>query len=34
MPKRSFNEKLQDSKDMPMVVEVSDPKAVARFLSF
>ncbi|MGI6685206.1 MAG: methylated DNA-protein cysteine methyltransferase [Bacillota bacterium] len=31
MARKTFNEKLQDSKDMPKVVEVSDPKAVMRF---
>jgi len=31
MPKKTFNEKLNDSKDMPVVKMVSDPKAVARF---
>lgn len=31
MAKKSFNEKLQDSKDMPKVIEVTDPKAVMRF---
>lgn len=31
MARKSFNEKLQDSKDMPKVVEVLDPKAVARY---
>ena len=31
MPRRTFNEKLNDSKDMPVVKTVSDPKSVARF---
>ncbi len=32
MPKRSFNEKLNDSKDMPKVIDLShQPKAVARY---
>ena len=31
MGRKSFNEKLQDSKDMPKVVEVLDPKAVVRY---
>jgi len=31
MAKKSFNEKLNDSKDMPIVKTISDPKAVARF---
>jgi hypothetical protein len=31
MTRKSFNEKLLDSKDMPKVVEVLDPKAVARY---
>ena len=31
MPKKSFNEKLNDSKDMPIVKSVSDPKSAARF---
>jgi len=29
--RKSFNEKLHDSKDMPKIVEVTDPKAVARY---
>lgn len=31
MAKKTFNEKLQDSKDMPKIIEVTDPKAVMRF---
>ena len=32
MPKRSFNEKLNDSKDMPKIIDLSDrPAAVARY---
>lgn len=31
MAKKSFNEKLQDSKNMPEVKEVLDPKAVSRY---
>lgn len=31
MAKKSFNEKLYDSKDMPKIIEVTDPKAVMRF---
>ncbi len=31
MARKSFNEKLHDSKDMPKVIEVTDPKAVMRF---
>lgn len=31
MAKKSFNEKLQDSKDMPKIIEVTDPKAVMRY---
>lgn len=31
MARKSFNEKLQDRKDMPIVKEVSDPRAVARY---
>jgi hypothetical protein len=31
MGKKSYNEKLNDSKDMPTVETVSDPKAIARF---
>jgi alkylated DNA nucleotide flippase Atl1 len=29
--KKSFNEKLQDSKDMPKIIEVTNPKAVMRY---
>lgn len=31
MAKKSFNEKLHDSKHYPEVSEVTDPKAIARF---
>jgi len=31
MAKKSYTEKLYDSKDMPKIVEVTDPKAVARY---
>lgn len=31
MARKSFNEKLHDSKDMPKIIEVTDPKAVMRF---
>lgn len=31
MAKKTYNEKLIDSKDMPKVETISDPKAVARF---
>lgn len=31
MARKSFTEKLQDNKDMPKVIEVTDPKAVARY---
>lgn len=31
MAKKSFNEKLHNSKDMPKIVEVTDPKAVLRY---
>jgi alkylated DNA nucleotide flippase Atl1 len=31
MPKKSYNEKLRYSKDMPKIVEVTDPKAVLRY---
>ncbi|HHW47353.1 MAG TPA: methylated DNA-protein cysteine methyltransferase [Clostridiaceae bacterium] len=31
MAKKSFNEKLLDSKDMPKIVEVTDPKAILRY---
>jgi hypothetical protein len=31
MAKKSFNEKLNDSKDMPVIKAITDPKAVARF---
>jgi len=31
MARKSYNEKLMDSKDMPKIVEVTDPKAVLRY---
>ena len=31
MARKSFNEKLQDSKDMPKIVEVTDKKSVKRY---
>ena len=31
MAKKSYNEKLNDSKDMPKVIEVTDPKAISKF---
>ncbi|NSW91752.1 MAG: MGMT family protein [Firmicutes bacterium] len=31
MKKKSFNEKLRDSKDMPKVIEVSDPMTITRY---
>jgi len=31
MARKSFNEKLQDSKDMPKIVEVTDAKSVERY---
>lgn len=31
MAKKSLNDKLADSKDMPKIIEVTDPKAVTRF---
>jgi hypothetical protein len=31
MAKKSFNDKLNDSKNMPEIIEVTDPKAVARY---
>ena len=31
MARKTFNEKLKDSKDMPKIVEVTDPAAVARY---
>ena len=31
MARKSFNEKLHDSKDMPKIVEVTEPKAVMRY---
>lgn len=31
MARKTFNEKLKDSKDMPKIVEVTDPDAVARY---
>lgn len=31
MAKKSFNEKLRDSKDMPKIIELTDPKAIMRY---
>ncbi len=31
MTKKTFNEKLNDSKNMPQLVEIADPKSIARF---
>lgn len=31
MARKSFNEKLHDSKDMPKIVEVTDPKEVLKY---
>lgn len=31
MAKKSFNEKLYDSKDMPKIIEITDEKSVARY---
>ncbi len=31
MPRKTFNEKLNDSKDMPKIVELTDPASIARF---
>lgn len=31
MVRKSYTEKLQDSKDMPVVKELSDPNAIARY---
>jgi len=31
MARKSFNEKLQDSKDMPKIVEMTDEKSVKRY---
>lgn len=31
MAKKSFNEKLRDSKDMPRIIEVTDLKAIKRY---
>jgi hypothetical protein len=31
MAKKTFNEKLNDSKNMPEIVDVTDPKAIARY---
>lgn len=31
MARKSFNEKLQDSKDMPKIVEVTDAKSVEMY---
>lgn len=31
MVRKSFNEKLQDSKDMPKIVEITDEKSIERY---
>ncbi len=31
MAKKSFNEKLHDSKDMPKIIEITDEKSVSRY---
>jgi hypothetical protein len=31
MAKKTFNEKLNDSKNMPEIVEITDPRSIARF---
>jgi hypothetical protein len=31
MEKKSFNQQLQDSKNMPIISELTDPKAIARY---
>lgn len=31
MAKETFNEKLQDSGDLPKIVEINDPKSIARY---
>ncbi|MEA5095689.1 hypothetical protein SDC9_104960 [bioreactor metagenome] len=31
MTKKSFNEKLHDSKDMPKVIEITDPKTISMY---
>lgn len=31
MPKKTFNEKLNDSKNMPKIIELTDPKAIIRY---
>ncbi len=31
MARKSFNEKLQDSKDMPKIVEITDEKSIKRY---
>ncbi|KAF5041655.1 hypothetical protein DSECCO2_520720 [anaerobic digester metagenome] len=31
MTKKSFNEKLHDSKDMPTVIEITDPKTISMY---
>ncbi|MEL7656538.1 MAG: MGMT family protein [Bacillota bacterium] len=31
MAKKTFNEKLHDSKNMPEIIEITDPKSIARF---
>ena len=31
MARKSFNEKLQDSKDMPKIVEIEDDRSIERY---
>lgn len=31
MAKKTFNEKLEDSKDMPKIIEITDEKAIGRY---
>lgn len=31
MARKTFNEKLNDGKDMPKIIEVTDPKSIARY---
>ena len=31
MARKTFNEKLQDSKDMPKIIEIDDEKSVERY---
>ena len=31
MPKKTFNQQLQDNKDMPKISEISDPKAISMY---